>query len=148
MQAVSSADNVLGHLQLVQEGLGFALLPDSVGALLPPGVVLKPLAYDPVPTVSIVLGWKAGNTSPLIRAFVDLVRQPVRDEVGVGRDVDAVDLDVVAGVGDDRQLARHLQQAAGELGAARAAREEGYARAGSGHPSTKMSSARSACFAE
>ena len=38
MQAVSSADNVLGHLQLVQEGLGFALLPDSVGALLPPGV--------------------------------------------------------------------------------------------------------------
>jgi LysR family transcriptional regulator, hca operon transcriptional activator len=75
MQAVSRADNVLGHLQLVQEGLGFALLPDSVGGLLPPGVVLKPLAYDPVPTVSIVLGWKAGNASPLIRAFVDLVRQ-------------------------------------------------------------------------
>jgi LysR family hca operon transcriptional activator len=77
MQAVSSADNVLGHLQLVQEGLGFALLPDSVGALLPPGVIVKPLAYDPVPTVSIVLGWKAGSTSPLIRAFIDLVRQSV-----------------------------------------------------------------------
>jgi DNA-binding transcriptional LysR family regulator len=75
MHAVSRADNVLGHLQLVQEGLGFALLPDSVGALLPPGVILKPLAYDPVPTVSIVLGWKAGNAAPLIRAFVDLVRQ-------------------------------------------------------------------------
>jgi LysR family hca operon transcriptional activator len=77
VQAVSSADNVLGHLQLVQEGLGFALLPDSVGALLPPGVVLKPLAYDPVPTVSIVVAWKAGNASPLVRAFVDLVRQSV-----------------------------------------------------------------------
>jgi DNA-binding transcriptional LysR family regulator len=77
MQAVSSADNVLGHLQLVQEGLGFALLPDSVGALLPPGVVLKPLAYDPVPTVSIVVAWKAGNSSPLVRAFVDLVRQSI-----------------------------------------------------------------------
>ena len=77
MQAVSSADNVLGHLQLVQEGLGFALLPDSVGALLPPGVVLKPLAYDPVPMVSIVLAWKVGNVSPLVRAFVDLVRQSV-----------------------------------------------------------------------
>ena len=75
MQAVSSADNVLGHLQLVQEGLGFALLPDSVGALLPPGVILKPLAYDPVPTVSIVVAWKAGNPSPLVHAFVDLVRQ-------------------------------------------------------------------------
>jgi DNA-binding transcriptional LysR family regulator len=83
MQAVSSADNVLGHLQLVQEGFGFALLPDSVGALLPPGVVLKPLAYEPVPTVSIVIAWKAGNPSPLVRTFVDLVRQ----SVPIGKDV-------------------------------------------------------------
>ena len=59
MHAVSSADNVLGHLQLVQEGLGFALLPDSMGALLPPGVVFKPLDCDPVPTVSIVVAWKS-----------------------------------------------------------------------------------------
>ena len=57
--------------------------PDSVGALLPPGVVLKPLAYDPLPTISIVLAWKAGNASPLVRAFVDLVRQslPHRKDV-------------------------------------------------------------------
>jgi LysR family transcriptional regulator, hca operon transcriptional activator len=75
MQAVSSADNVLGHLQLVKEGLGFALLPDSVGALLPPGVVVKPLACDPVPAVSIVVAWKRGNGSSLVRAFLDLVRQ-------------------------------------------------------------------------
>jgi DNA-binding transcriptional LysR family regulator len=83
MQAVSSADNVLGHLQLVQEGFGFALLPDSVGALLPPGVVVKPLAHDPVPTVSIVIAWKAGNPSPLVRTFVDLVQQSVPN----GKDV-------------------------------------------------------------
>src|SRR6187431_3126225 len=38
MHAVSRADNVLGHLKLVQEGLGFALLPDSISSLLPPGV--------------------------------------------------------------------------------------------------------------
>jgi LysR family hca operon transcriptional activator len=75
MHAVSSADNVLGHLRLVQEGLGFALLPDSMGALLPQGVVMKPLEYNPVPTVSIVVAWKSGNTSPLVRAFVDLVRK-------------------------------------------------------------------------
>lgn len=75
MQAVSRADNVLGHLQLVQEGLGFALLPESVGSLLPPGVVLKPLASEPVPLVSIVIAWKSGNTSPLVRAFVELARQ-------------------------------------------------------------------------
>jgi DNA-binding transcriptional LysR family regulator len=75
MHAVSSADNVLGHLRLVQEGLGFALLPDSMGALLPPGVVMKPLECDPVPTVSVVVAWKSGNTSPLVRTFVDLVRK-------------------------------------------------------------------------
>ena len=75
MHAVSSADNVLGHLQLVQEGLGFALLADSVRSLLPPGVVVKPLHCDPPPMVSIVVAWKHGNTSPLVRAFVDLVRQ-------------------------------------------------------------------------
>jgi LysR family hca operon transcriptional activator len=85
MHAVSSADNVLGHLRLVQEGLGFALLPDSMGALLPPGVVLKPLECDPVPTVSIVVAWKAGNTSPLVRAFVDLVRKCCSDSKDVTR---------------------------------------------------------------
>ena len=72
---ISQADNVLGHLQLVQEGLGFALLPDSVGSLLPPGVIVKPLAWDPTPMVTIAVAWKTGNTTPLVRGFVDLVRQ-------------------------------------------------------------------------
>ena len=85
MHAVSSADNVLGHLRLVQEGLGFALLPDSMGALLPPGVVQKPLKCDPVPTVSVVVAWKAGNSSPLVAAFVDLVRQCVGGSKDVAR---------------------------------------------------------------
>lgn len=75
MHVVSQADNVLGHLQLVQEGLGFALLPDSVGSLLPPGVIMKPLASEPTPLVTIAVAWKSGNTSPLVRGFVDLVRQ-------------------------------------------------------------------------
>jgi LysR family transcriptional regulator, hca operon transcriptional activator len=75
MHAVSSADNVLGHLQLVREGLGFALLPDSVKALLPPGVTFRPLECDPVPTVSIVLAVRRGNTSRLVRRFVSLARQ-------------------------------------------------------------------------
>jgi LysR family hca operon transcriptional activator len=85
MHAVSQADNVLGHLQLVQEGLGFALLPDSVGSVLPPGVVLKPLAMNPTPMVSIAVAWKNGNTSPLVRAFVDLVRESRAAEGAVHR---------------------------------------------------------------
>jgi LysR family hca operon transcriptional activator len=75
MHAVSSADNVLGHLKLVQEGLGFALLPDSMQELLPPGVTFRPLSCDPVPTVSIVLAYRRGNASRLTREFVGLVRR-------------------------------------------------------------------------
>lgn len=75
MHAVSSADNVLGHLKLVQEGLGFALLPESISALLPPGVTFRPLDCKPVPTVSVVAAWKSGNGSRLVREFVELARR-------------------------------------------------------------------------
>ena len=79
MHAVSSADNVLGHLQLVQEGLGFALLPDSMSAILPAGVTFRPLDCDPVPTVSIVLAFRRGNRSRIVREFVDLVTRCCKD---------------------------------------------------------------------
>ena len=53
------------------------------------------------------------------------VGEPERDEVGVGGDVAAVDLDVVAGVGDHGEVrAGHVEQAARELGAAGAAGEQ------------------------
>ena len=59
-------------------------------------------------------------------ALVDAVGEPERDQVGVGGDVGAVDLDVVGGVGDDGQLVRLVEQAARELGAAGPAREQDY----------------------
>jgi DNA-binding transcriptional LysR family regulator len=85
MHAVSKADNVLGHLKLVQEGLGFGLLPDSISALLPPGVTFRPLDCQPVPTVSLLLAWKHGNGSRLVREFVDLVRSTCSDLSDVPR---------------------------------------------------------------
>jgi len=72
--AVDGADNVLGHLSMVQAGLGFALLPDYVAAILPPGVVMKPLDWDPVPTVAIAVARRRGPTSPLVKSFLDVVR--------------------------------------------------------------------------
>jgi DNA-binding transcriptional LysR family regulator len=75
MHAVSTADNVLGHLKLVQEGLGFALLPDSLSALLPPGVTFRPLDCEPIPTVSLLAAWKSGNGSRLVRELVELARR-------------------------------------------------------------------------
>lgn len=79
MQPVSSADHVLAHLQLVQEGLGFALLPESISALLPQGVTFRPLDAQQPPTVSVVLAWKSGNNSRLLREFIDLSRRCCRD---------------------------------------------------------------------
>lgn len=75
MHAVSSADNVLGHLKMVQEGLGFALLPDSLGAVLPQGVTYRPLDCEPQPSVPVVVAWKSGNGSRLVREFVQLTRR-------------------------------------------------------------------------
>lgn len=72
---VSSADNILGHLQLVREGLGFAVLPESLKELVPSGVTVRPLDCEPVPTVSIVLAYRHGNPSRLVREFVNLVRR-------------------------------------------------------------------------
>jgi hypothetical protein len=49
-------------------------------------------------------------------ALVDLVGEPKGDQVGIGADVRAIDLDVVAGVGDDDQIGPELvQQATGQL---------------------------------
>jgi hypothetical protein len=72
-------------------------------------------------------------------ALVDEVGQPERHQVGIGRDVGAVDLDVIAGVGDDDQIvgAHHVEHAACELCAAGAAGEhdDGAVRAhASGRP--------------
>ncbi len=52
-------------------------------------------------------------------AAVDPVSEPEGDEIGIGRDVGAVDLDVVAGVGDHHELSgtRDIEHAAGQLGA-------------------------------
>src|SRR5262249_22174935 len=60
-------------------------------------------------------------------ALVDGVGQPEGHQVGVGGDVGAVDLDVVAGVGDDHELVAELvEQTAGQLGAASSPREQDY----------------------
>jgi LysR family hca operon transcriptional activator len=75
IHAVCSADNVLSHLQMVQEGMGFALMPESISALLPPGVTYKALDLDPVPRLSIVAAWRRGNSSRLLREFVNLARR-------------------------------------------------------------------------
>ena len=76
VQAVpQSADNVLGHLSMVAAGLGYALLPDYVAAILPERAVIRPLDWVPEPTVTIVMAHRKGDQSPLVRAFRRIVRE-------------------------------------------------------------------------
>jgi LysR family hca operon transcriptional activator len=72
---VHGADNVVSHLHMVAAGLGFALLPDYVGTILPSGVVMKPLDWDPVPAVSIVMARRRETPPPELQTFLDLVAE-------------------------------------------------------------------------
>jgi hypothetical protein len=56
-------------------------------------------------------------------ALVDQIREPERDQVGVGGHIGVVDLDVIAGVGDHHEVVRahHVEHPARQLRAAGAA---------------------------
>ena len=60
-RVVQQADNVLGNLNMIRAGIGFALLPDYVTSILPKGVVVKPLAWTSVPVVSLVVAHRKGK---------------------------------------------------------------------------------------
>lgn len=60
---------------LVSAGCGVALLPAAVsGHFRQQGMVYRPLA-DPVPTIGLGLAWRAGESSPVVHAFVRVVRE-------------------------------------------------------------------------
>ena len=69
-------------------------------------------------------------------ALVDPVGQPVEDEVGIGGDVGAVDLDVVGGVGDRRRARRRPRRASRGRAWPRPSRRRGRLLRPSGHRSS------------
>lgn len=75
VEPVQAADNVLGHLNMVAAGLGFALLPDYVSSILPDRVVIRPLEWKPAPQVTIVMAHRRHDASPVLRAFRQIVRE-------------------------------------------------------------------------
>ncbi len=75
VQAAARADNALGHLNMVAAGLGFALLPEYVAAMLPEGVAIRPLDWKPVPTVATIMVYRRRDTPPIIRPFREIVRE-------------------------------------------------------------------------
>lgn len=59
---------------LISAGMGFALVPQSVSNLKRPGVEYKPL-LDKTPFVETGLAWRRDNTSPVLHAFLELLRK-------------------------------------------------------------------------
>jgi DNA-binding transcriptional LysR family regulator len=59
---------------LVSAGMGIALVPQSVSNLKRPGVEYKALAGK-TPLVETGLAWRRDNPSPVLRAFLDLLRE-------------------------------------------------------------------------
>lgn len=59
---------------LVSAGMGIALVPQSVSNLKRPGVDYRPLA-NRTPLVETGLAWRRDNASPVLRAFLELLRK-------------------------------------------------------------------------
>jgi LysR family transcriptional regulator, hca operon transcriptional activator len=72
---VQRAGNVLGNLNLIRNGVGFGLLPDYVASILPRGVTLRHLDLTPEPVVPLMLAKSNRSESPLLPAFLRLVRE-------------------------------------------------------------------------
>jgi LysR family hca operon transcriptional activator len=67
------ADTVFGTLNMVKANLGFALVPEYVKAILPPGVVVRPLDWRPPPSLTVVMAHQAGDRLPAVKAFARVV---------------------------------------------------------------------------
>jgi LysR family hca operon transcriptional activator len=74
-RVAQQADNVLGNLNMIRAGIGFGLFPDYATSILPKGVVVKPLAWNPAPVVSVVVAHRKGKGQAEIVAFKKLLRE-------------------------------------------------------------------------
>ena len=72
---VQQADNILGNLNMIRAGIGFALLPDYAASILPKGVVVRMLAWNPSPVVSLVAAHRKGRPKAEILALMNLLRE-------------------------------------------------------------------------
>ena len=74
---VQDAENLVTVIGLVRAGLGVALLPQSVEALRPAGVVLRRLRGIDT-RVETALAWRRDDRSPVVEAFIAAARAACR----------------------------------------------------------------------
>jgi LysR family transcriptional regulator, hca operon transcriptional activator len=74
-RVVQQADNVLGNLNMIRAGMGFALLPDYAASILPKGVVVRPLGWNSAPVVSLVVAHRRRKPTAEMLAFKKVLRE-------------------------------------------------------------------------
>lgn len=82
-QVVQEAWLMQTTLSLVSAGLGVTLVPASMQGLRRDGVTYKPMVGCP-DVVELDLLWRCDNSSPAVRAFVEVARQWAGSARGVG----------------------------------------------------------------
>ncbi len=74
---VQEATETSTLIALVSAGLGVSFVPGSQSLPLNSSIVIRPLAEEV--TVGLSTAWKAGNTSPLLSAFIEVARKTTKD---------------------------------------------------------------------
>lgn len=82
--AVQEVSDVLTAIALVASGFGLCVTPEAASSLKLPGVVYRPIKAVPPPSIDLVCLYRRDDDSPILSAFLDIVRhfQPTVTTVG------------------------------------------------------------------
>lgn len=74
-RVVQEVTDVVTAIALVASGFGLCVTPDAARSLKLPGVVYRPVKADPPPTIDLVCLYRRNDESPILGAFLDIVRK-------------------------------------------------------------------------
>ena len=72
---VLSSENVLTSFSGVKAGVGFALLPDYIEAILPPDLVVRPLDMPKPPTIDLLVAYRKDDHLPAMTFVLNLLQE-------------------------------------------------------------------------
>src|SRR4029453_19010299 len=73
LHPIHQADNVMGHLTMVADGLGYGLLPAYVSSLMAPNLAVRARGPPNAPTVTIELAGRREAPTEVLEAFIGVV---------------------------------------------------------------------------
>lgn len=74
-EVVQEVGDAVNGVALVASGFGVCVVPESATRMTLPGVVYRPLKRNPPPRVDLSCLYRAGDDSPILRAFLEVARR-------------------------------------------------------------------------